>query len=407
MIPGVSRNVVRILALATEWSSGHGGLSTLNRSLCTALAAAGADVMCRVLAATHEEDEQASMAGVTLSVAPDAPGTPRDHALTHRAGLPDQAPDLILGHGRITGQHARVLAEDVYPGARWYLVTCTIPDLSEWFRPETRDTAGARAEERTRLEWDLGSAANRVVAVGPQLYERARLYLSAFPGVPTPIRIDPGFDIVDPAREPPRGKPIQILVSGRLDDGVKGLDIAARAMRPALKLSGLRVSDVELVARGVKPERATEFRAEIQRLAGLPGLSVIPRSYTSNTAHLREDLLRASLVLMPSRSEPFGLVGLEAIVAGTPVLVSGLSGLGDLLEDVVPDEASRMVVPVTGDDDQDAIAWGHAIANAIHNRTEAFANLELARKSLAEQRTWAMAAQEVLTSLYKDLRLGN
>ena len=42
----------------------------------------------------------------------------------------------------------------------------------------------------------------------------------------------------------------------------------------------------------------------------------------------------ADLAIMPSRTEGFGLTGLEALSAGLPVLVSGNSGLGQALEKV-------------------------------------------------------------------------
>jgi glycosyltransferase involved in cell wall biosynthesis len=261
--------------------------------------------------------------------------------------------------------------------------------------------AGVLAERRTDLEWGLGRSAARVVTVGPLLDERALVELSAYPTAPDPLRLDPGFDIREPAaRRPPRGGPAQILIFGRLDDGVKGVPIAARAVGRAVALSGVRVSEVELLARGVEPEHAWEFREEVQRLAGLPGLRVITRSYTAEVARLHEDMLRATLVLMPSRAEAFGLAGLEAIVAGTPVLVSDRSGLGVLLTDLLPAaDSRRIVVPVTGDDDRDAMLWGHAIATVIGDRPAAFANLDRSRRAMAAKRTWAMAAQRLLAAL--------
>jgi glycosyltransferase involved in cell wall biosynthesis len=70
-------------------------------------------------------------------------------------------------------------------------------------------------------------------------------------------------------------------------------------------------------------------------------------------------LLRASLVLMPSRAESFGLVGAEAVAAGTPVLVSDRSGLGALLTEVLPqDAATRIVLPVGSRGGEDITRWG-------------------------------------------------
>ena len=63
---------LRILALGTEWHSGHGGLSTFNRQLCRALAAAGVEVICVVLRASPEdkrdaESQQRRMRSTTMA----------------------------------------------------------------------------------------------------------------------------------------------------------------------------------------------------------------------------------------------------------------------------------------------------------------------------------------------------
>jgi glycogen(starch) synthase len=42
---------------------------------------------------------------------------------------------------------------------------------------------------------------------------------------------------------------------------------------------------------------------------------------------------QAMLMLMPSQSEPFGLVGLEAIACNVPLLISKNSGLSEILSD--------------------------------------------------------------------------
>jgi len=78
-------------------------------------------------------------------------------------------------------------------------------------------------------------------------------------------------------------------------------------------------------------------------------------------------------VLMPSRTEGFGLVGLEAILAGTPVLVSEQSGLGELLREVLTREAAaRHIVRVTGDVKVDAEAWSRAAEGILLDREAAF-----------------------------------
>ena len=56
----------------------------------------------------------------------------------------------------------------------------------------------------------------------------------------------------------------------------------------------------------------------------------------------------SSLVLMPSRVEGFGLAGLEAITSGTPVRISGASGLGMLLEELLAQDMPEMISRLVG-----------------------------------------------------------
>ena len=57
---------------------------------------------------------------------------------------------------------------------------------------------------------------------------------------------------------------------------------------------------------------------------------------------------QSDLVSLPSRTEGFGLVALEAISAGVPVLVSAESGIAEALHKV---EGGQSVVIESDDDD--------------------------------------------------------
>jgi glycosyltransferase involved in cell wall biosynthesis len=400
--PASNAGRLRILAVATEWHSGHGGLTTLNRQLCCALAAARTQVTCIVLKATQEERSEAESRGVTLIDATPTPGLPEQVALARKPVLPDGfVPDIIIGHGRVTGPAAQVLAEDHFPLARRLHFVHMAPDEIEWLKLDRSDDAGERAETRTQIELDLGRTADRVVAVGPRLHDRFLNELSAF-DAPSPLRLDPGFDAEssDP-REPPPGKPWKVLLLGRLEDKhLKGLDLAARAVGLAASHRGTDAAPLELLVRGARLDTSTDLRDALCEWAGLPSLSIVVRPYTTDTERLDADLRRASLVLMPSRSEGFGLVGLEAIVAGTPVLVSSESGLGALLRETLePEQASRLVVRMSGDDDEDSEQWGRAVEAVLRDREAAFLRAAELRTRLSGQRTWAAAAAGLLAEL--------
>lgn len=92
------------------------------------------------------------------------------------------------------------------------------------------------------------------------------------------------------------------------------------------------------------------------------------------------------MLLLPSRSEGFGLVGLEGIAAGIPVLVSTRSGIGEFLSDV-PD-AANAVVRVSGDLETDAAAWFNALDFVLRDRVTAFARAKRLREHLEQRLSW-------------------
>jgi len=396
---GPDRARLRVIALASEWFPGRGGLSALNRALCRALAAAGHEMFCLVPSVSQEELTDALDASVHLLTPAPLPGGSSWDALLRRPQLPgNQPPDLIIGHGCVTGAAAMVHAEDFFSSAaRLQFVHCW-PDDMEMGTPTIGSDNGARADDRSWAEMVLARTASRVVAVGPRLHERISRELSDVPGIPAPVRFDPGFDssFTEPRRPVPG--PPRVLLRGRLKDAeLKGLDIAARAVGNAIRLSPAMGSEVEFRARGAVPGQADHVHRAIREWADSPALRVVVRDYSTDAARLRHELRLASLVLMPSRTEGFGLAGLEAIVEGTPVLISGNSGLGQLLQECLPPaDAARTVIPVMGDVKLDARRWGDAIATVLHDRPAAFASADTIRRTMARQRTWEQAVTRLL-----------
>jgi glycosyltransferase involved in cell wall biosynthesis len=390
-----------VLSVATEWTSSHGGLSTFNRHLCQALAAAGSRVYCLVLNATAAEITAADEAGVTLLPVPEMPGASEDMRLTSRPKqLGGAVPDLVLGHGRITGHAAQRLVENFFPTARRLHFIHMAPDEIEWYKPGLGNDLGLRAEERTTIERALGSTAHRVVTVGPRLHEQ---FLDEFrhpDGLP-PLRIDPGFDHAVPSADlsPPQGSPLRVMLLGRIEDAeLKGVDLAAAACgRVATWMHEDGLRGVRLLVRGAPAPVVDDHRNKIVRWAGNPLLDVVVRSYTSAQPRIDEDLRTASLVIMPSRREGFGLVGLEAITQGVPVLISSESGLADLLRETLGHEqASRFVVELSRDDEKDTEKWARAIDRKLRDCDGAFQQAARLRSNMAERVSWRNTAEALL-----------
>ncbi|MFJ5548703.1 TIR domain-containing protein [Streptomyces sp. NPDC093225] len=393
----------RVLAVATEWESGRGGLSTFNRQLCQGLAALGSKVFCLLPDVGTEAIEAAAESGVTLLKAARLPVWSSIDALYRKPALaPKDHPDIIIGHGRVTGMAAQLLAEDHFPSAKRLHIIHVAPDELEWHRPGRVDDAGERAYARTWIELELGRTAHRPVVVGPRLYSR---YLTEFEAIdaPLPLRIDPGFESVDMrTREPSSGAPLKILLLGRAEDeDIKGLDLAARAMGLVAERRGVSVSaPIELVVRGAPPSGSENLRNKLRNWSGNPSLSILVRPYVTQASQLAADLRSASLVIMPSRAESFGLVGAEAITAGTPLLASGASGLAALLKETLGlQEAMQFIVELSGDATEDSERWSRAVEVVLADRVAAFQRAGDLRNRLAKAYTWAGAAAKLLAEI--------
>jgi 1,4-alpha-glucan branching enzyme len=127
-----------------------------------------------------------------------------------------------------------------------------------------------------------------------------------------------------PTETPPSS--CQILFAGRLVPS-KGVDVVMRAFGAVLR----RVPQARLIIAGDGDQRLY-----LERLARFLGL----RQYVSFLGWQSPDelaaLYRASAVIsVPSLYEPFGLVALEAMACGRPVVVSRVGGLAEIIEDGV------------------------------------------------------------------------
>lgn len=300
-------------------------------------------------------------------------------------------PLVVIGHGRVTGPAASVQAGR-FSGRRIHFFHVASEEI-EWFK-EDEDNAARKGEERTRRDVELAEKAALAVAVGRRL---ARVFGTELH--PKGVKVhafEPGpLDIrSSPANLPPG---IQVLVLGRSEDyELKGLDIAAQAFS-SLDTTILE-SPPTLLIRGAPAGKSQDLRRRLH--ASSPGLRQLKiREYTSNPERIQDDLLSSSLVLMPSRAEGFGLVGLEAISAEVPVLVSSESGLAELLRTHVPEMAKHQVIEVVDDPVQDRQRWCEAMMFVLQDRRAAFQRAKDLRTALASKLSWDSEVKKLVDAL--------
>jgi len=178
-----------------------------------------------------------------------------------------------------------------------------------------------------------------------------------------------------------------LLWVGRIQP-LKGLDVAVDTLA---RLDGSRRAVLVVVGGASGPEGAP-YLDRVHRGARQLGIAeriewVPPQPHGALSSYYRA----ADLVLVPSRSESFGLVALEAAACGTPVVASPVGGLRTL----VVDGSTGLVRPRTAD------AFAEAATALIGDPVRAD---EMGRRAAAHASrfTWSGAALR-LEALFDEL----
>ena len=333
---------IRLLLLASEWGSKRGGLSTFNRELAIQLAK-HSDVQVSVFVprCDQEEKDAALKKKVTLIQAKIRPGFHDETKLL--CFPPKELPiDCVIGHGVVLGHQAQVIQEN--RDCKWVQFVHTDPEELGMFKDYP--DAISRAEKKHRDEVDLCVMADCVVAVGPKLEDAYSHYLRHSKKDQNLFVFTPGifseFDNAVQSKQE-RGK-CRVLAFGRGDAedfSLKGFDIAAEAVS--------KLKDAHLIFVGA-PDKKQEEVASRLKDCNVPPDRLRVRTYIETRERLKNQFSEVDLAIMPSRTEGFGLVALEAMSAGLPILVSNNSGFGEVLKKVR--HGSQCVI-----DSDDAEEW--------------------------------------------------
>ena len=99
------------------------------------------------------------------------------------------------------------------------------------------------------------------------------------------------------------------------------------------------------------------------------------------------------LVVMPSRTEGFGLIGLAALSAGLPVLVSRNSGFGEALRSV-PFGSTYVV------NSEEPVDWTSAIKTIwVKDRRSRLEEAETLHESYGKKYNWAKQMKDLIDKM--------
>lgn len=172
-----------------------------------------------------------------------------------------------------------------------------------------------------------------------------------------------------------------LLFVGRIQ-ALKGVDVAVRALA-ALAAQARFDQAFLVVVGGPSGADGADEVARLHRLVAQLGLAGRVRFVEPQPHELLSTYYRASDVcIVPSRSESFGLVALEAAACGTPVVAAAVGGLRTLIDH----RRTGFLI-----EDRDPEAFAASVAEVLGDPVLA-ARMSRAAAALAGRYTWSLAA---------------
>ena len=375
-----------------------GGMNVYVRELVSALAQAGveADVFVRRWDDATPEIVEVEPGFRVFHVDAGSPGLSKEQLPDVVDAFADGVRDHLERVGDVDALHANYWLSGIAGHRLKHELSLPLVSTFHTLARVKAETGDTEPERRVRAEADVIACSDAILA---SCVAEADQLVRLYGADPTRIEIvAPGVDhaFFSPgdragARHALRhldlGTGPVLLFVGRIQP-LKGLDVAVRA------LAALGRPDATLLVVG--GASGLQGSAEVERIDKLVadlGLTDQLRFVDPVPHHLLSTYYRAADVcLVPSRSESFGLVALEAAACGTPVVAAAVGGLRTLVEH----EHTGFLV-----EGRDPVAFA-AYANEILSMPAMATELSAQAASRARGFTWSTAAAR-LRRLYSDL----
>ncbi|XP_019626189.1 PREDICTED: uncharacterized protein LOC109471342 [Branchiostoma belcheri] len=387
-----------VLLLSELYGTLKGGISSIYRRLAQVLREHEPDipVFSTVLEATEEDKKDAKSDGVRELLLPqvesgDERTKPSLHWLTfdHRAKYPHlpEKVKTIVGHTDGTSRAACGIKQDRCPEATAILFIDDIPEETEQYKGDEKALGIGKKEDSILKD---AEQADVVFSIGDRIFDHFKNQFRAIPASKQPQHIKfvprPSSIFEDADAEYKDTDTMVVLSISRVTgvEKLNGLDLAVKALSiVAEKMS------VTLRVRGVNKEDQ-KARNAILGHRNSTNLQITFDPYGTQEDILK-DMLQAHLVLVPSCAEPFGFVGLQAIAAGVPVLVSDKSGLANLIEKFARRYHNCIVktdIHGNGKMNFNVSRWADRIEKVLEHCKEEFETAANLKKDLLDTRYW-------------------